>query len=332
MPQEPPSIPGSTHRVVIKEPATHMPPLGASFIGTTVSIEVVQLPINEKADVGANERSGGTALHHAAGGGYLTIIESLVKRGVDVEAKDGLGNAGLHYAGRTGSLGFAQSLITRGPNIKKKSEIPTQPDVWHTPDPATGNVGEPALHFAALGVQLGILGWLHEEENATERKSGGLDPTKLDRKSPSLKPSTNPKSTASVAGWANLFRTRDKRKADDADLKVCIPLHSEPLSCPPAPRPNRSSSPNNLATALLALFEQRGDIEALEESISLHREPLSLTPAPHPDRSSSLNNLANALSTLFKHHGGMEVLEECILLNRELLSLRPTPIPIISCY
>ncbi|KAF5353901.1 hypothetical protein D9756_007287 [Leucocoprinus leucothites] len=39
MPQEPPSIPGSTHRVVIKEPATHMPPLGASFVGTSVSIE-----------------------------------------------------------------------------------------------------------------------------------------------------------------------------------------------------------------------------------------------------------------------------------------------------
>jgi ankyrin repeat protein len=94
---------------------------------------VIQLLIEEGADVTAKADDGWTALHLAAQNGHDAAIELLLERGADVAAKDNDGWTALHLAAQNGHETVVQLLLEKETDVTVKD-----------------NSGETALHLAAL--------------------------------------------------------------------------------------------------------------------------------------------------------------------------------------
>ena len=65
-------------------------------------------------DLGANDR---TALHRAAGGGYVEIVDYLYKMGGDINKPDKSGRTPLHWAAIAGFVNVIKLLISYGVSI-----------------------------------------------------------------------------------------------------------------------------------------------------------------------------------------------------------------------
>ncbi|MFO7684518.1 MAG: ankyrin repeat domain-containing protein [Desulfobacterales bacterium] len=73
---------------------------------------VVQL-IAAEADLNCTDRSGDTALHHAAYKGSAAIVQALVKAGADRAVIDKYGDTAFHIAKRQGTLDSATRDLLR---------------------------------------------------------------------------------------------------------------------------------------------------------------------------------------------------------------------------
>lgn len=71
-------------------------------------------------DVETNDVYGQTPLSHAAFGGHLKIVESLVNRGAMVDAKDYGGVTPLSLAAYGGYLDIVKFLVDHGANVDAK--------------------------------------------------------------------------------------------------------------------------------------------------------------------------------------------------------------------
>ncbi len=94
-----------------------------------------------------NERDelvGETALHAAAGKGYIFIAKLLVKYGASINAQNNIGETPLHEAAERGHAKMADYLLSKGADINAK--VTNQFEDNKTP-----------LHYAAFGCKLGVV-------------------------------------------------------------------------------------------------------------------------------------------------------------------------------
>jgi ankyrin repeat protein len=93
-------------------------PLHAALFGRQV--ETAQLLIASGADVSARRggigwpRAGWTALHYAAGYGFVSLIEPLLNRGAAIDAKDDEGRTPLEVSIEEKQHEAAELLLRRG--------------------------------------------------------------------------------------------------------------------------------------------------------------------------------------------------------------------------
>lgn len=78
-------------------------------------VGMVELLISQGADVNAKADPSWKPLHYAAAGGHGQTAGVLIEKGADVDAKDKLmGWSPLHYAAASGHKAMAQMLVSRG--------------------------------------------------------------------------------------------------------------------------------------------------------------------------------------------------------------------------
>jgi ankyrin repeat protein len=97
-------------------------------------LEIVKLLIKEWGDdvVKAKNNNNESALHCAAKGGHVQVVDLLIRHGAKTENRDKYGNSPLHCAAEAGELEVVKLLIEWGYNINAKN-----------------NNNESALHYAA---------------------------------------------------------------------------------------------------------------------------------------------------------------------------------------
>eukprot|EP01132_Coremiostelium_polycephalum_P000308 gene308-397_t len=82
--------------------------------------EVVKLLLKQEAQVYARDNNGCTPLHLAAENGYTDVVKSLLKQEVQVYARDNNGCTPLHLAVENGYTGVVKLLLKKGAQIDKK--------------------------------------------------------------------------------------------------------------------------------------------------------------------------------------------------------------------
>jgi len=81
-------------------------------------LEVVQLLIDNGADVNARTTGGGTPLHYATS--HLEVVRRLLDNGADVNVKGHKGATALHFAAAKGNVAVARLLIERGADVNAR--------------------------------------------------------------------------------------------------------------------------------------------------------------------------------------------------------------------
>ena len=87
------------------------------FVHTDNPVEIVELLIENGADVNAKDRIGSTPLHHAE---TMQIAKLLIAKGGDVNAKDKDGDTPLHHAASDKEI--TKVLIENGADVNAKNE------------------------------------------------------------------------------------------------------------------------------------------------------------------------------------------------------------------
>jgi hypothetical protein len=85
-------------------------------------LNVVQVLLENGADLNVRDRLGNTALHHAAFQGMATIVRLLVKKGVYVNEIGHDGRTALHVAAQRGNEVVVKILKEAGANLKMTDE------------------------------------------------------------------------------------------------------------------------------------------------------------------------------------------------------------------
>jgi hypothetical protein len=78
------------------------------------NISMVNLLLQNGADIAERNDTGQTSLHVATLNGNLEMIQVLLDAGIDIEAKDNNNMTALYYAARTGNEAILQILIRHG--------------------------------------------------------------------------------------------------------------------------------------------------------------------------------------------------------------------------
>ncbi len=104
----------------------------------------------------AATQGGSSLLHHAAHGGDVSVIETLLDAGFDVERADSAGRTPLHSSVSKGHVRATSVLLSRGANPA-----------------ASDGTGESPLHIAAAGVNAELLQLLLDQQPAVDLLDGG---------------------------------------------------------------------------------------------------------------------------------------------------------------
>ena len=99
-----------------KEQST--PLLGAVAEGR---MNIVELLVNKGADVSAKYKRGRTALHDAAAYGHKGICEILIAEGVNINEGSWDGTTSLHNAAQNGNKDVVEILIAEGANLNVRT-------------------------------------------------------------------------------------------------------------------------------------------------------------------------------------------------------------------
>ena len=78
---------------------------------------VMDLLLNNGADITANDRKGWTGLHEAAFRGHLEVTRILLRAGIDVSIRNFFGETALHRAAVGGAASVARELVGHGVGI-----------------------------------------------------------------------------------------------------------------------------------------------------------------------------------------------------------------------
>lgn len=117
-------------------------------------------------DINQSDQWGLTALHYAAGNGYVATAEVLFEYGADVNRLTNVGEkTPLHLAARNNRIEMVELLVARGSSVNQ-SAGPRTPQIailtferFHSIDRSTGYSGTP-LHEAAEKGHTGVAGLL----------------------------------------------------------------------------------------------------------------------------------------------------------------------------
>jgi ankyrin repeat protein len=82
------------------------------------STEIVQLLLEQGADIHAPDSNGRTALHEAIREGNLQIFRILLDRGASLQSADFEGSTALHIAAASKDVNIVQILLDRGANLE----------------------------------------------------------------------------------------------------------------------------------------------------------------------------------------------------------------------
>ena len=85
-------------------------------------LKVVQLLLEEVADIKAADKDGRTPLYSALWNGHLEIVQLLLEKGADVNAADKNGSTPLHRASESGHLEIVRLLLKEGADVKAANE------------------------------------------------------------------------------------------------------------------------------------------------------------------------------------------------------------------
>ena len=90
---------------------------------------VVNVLLDEGADVEARDDAGHASLHYTSESGRTDIAALLLDHGADVEATDDEGYVPLHLASGSGQVHTAALLIDKGANVNSVSKVrfPSKP-------------------------------------------------------------------------------------------------------------------------------------------------------------------------------------------------------------
>ena len=94
--------------------ADHTPLHGAAFAGNA---DIINALLARKADPGARNRQRVTPLLHAALRGSALAVEALLRGGADVKVLDNLGESALHRAATGGHVEVLKLLLDRGADV-----------------------------------------------------------------------------------------------------------------------------------------------------------------------------------------------------------------------
>jgi ankyrin repeat protein len=116
---------------------------------------VVQLLLENGANIEARSESEATALHWAAYGDHDTVVQLLIEKGANVEAKGGRGETALHQVAKYGHSNVVRLLIEKGADLEAET-----------------NGGETALQQAAGNGHEVVVRQLlrHNGDNASYKK------------------------------------------------------------------------------------------------------------------------------------------------------------------
>ena len=84
-------------------------------------LEVVQALLAKGADIDAQMNNGATALIVASQNGHLEVVQALLAKGADVNVKMSDGRTALILASYAGHLKVVQALLTKGADVNAKA-------------------------------------------------------------------------------------------------------------------------------------------------------------------------------------------------------------------
>jgi ankyrin repeat protein len=123
---------------------------------------------------------------HAAGGGFVGIIELLVDAGAALSAADEFGLTALHYAAESGQVGAIRALLARGADVHAADETGKRAvDVahaWGFPEAARalGATASELAAFAAATTEDASAGEDQDVQPSPNTGSSALNPEKLE--------------------------------------------------------------------------------------------------------------------------------------------------------
>jgi ankyrin repeat protein len=108
--------------------------------------DMVELLLENHADMAARDIYGHTALHDAAEAGQRDVVQLLLAKGADIEGRDGSGDTALHIAALEGQIDVVKLLLANKADVNARDTT-----VGDTPlhEAAYGGGGAPASQHAA---------------------------------------------------------------------------------------------------------------------------------------------------------------------------------------
>jgi len=144
------------------------------------------LPLTRGTSLDSRDNNYATALMHAAGGGFVGIIELLVDAGAALSAADEFGLTALHYAAESGQVGAIRALLARGADVHAADETGKRAiDVahaWGFPEAARalGATASELAAFAAATTEDASAGEDQDVQPSPNTGSSALNPEKLE--------------------------------------------------------------------------------------------------------------------------------------------------------
>lgn len=84
-------------------------------------VEIVEMLLDQGADIETGDRENSRPLHNAAARGHLEVIRLLIRKGADVKFQDANGATPLHFAATVGNMEVIRLLVASGAGVNQRN-------------------------------------------------------------------------------------------------------------------------------------------------------------------------------------------------------------------